>query len=99
MVDGTNQYLRWGAAVIALLVIGACAIYAMTAEEVDLEDELAEDSGPLFARNVDEEDSIEGSILEDWADRADDDEDVEEVPLEDADDLGDPGDEEVDDSE
>jgi K(+)-stimulated pyrophosphate-energized sodium pump len=78
MVDGTSMVLRWGAAVLALLVILACWIYALSAQETDLEDELADDSAPLFATADAEEDGSdddgEGTLLLDWgSDPSDDD--------------------------
>jgi K(+)-stimulated pyrophosphate-energized sodium pump len=77
MVDGTNMFLRWGAAVLALLVVLACWIYALTAPETDLEDEFTEDFAPLFAGEDEADDgdaSQEGDLLLDWA--ADDDDEA-----------------------
>lgn len=81
MVDGTDAWLRWGAAVVALLLAGGAWLYALTAPEVDLEDELGEQSAPLFSRRAQgeaEEDS-RGDLLLDWSDEADEDEDADAV--------------------
>lgn len=48
--DGTSVFLRWGVAVIALLVALVCWVIAATAPEVDLEDAPDEVAKPLFSR-------------------------------------------------
>src|SRR5699024_1842550 len=40
VTDGTSMYLRWGVAVVALVVMTTCWVIAATAPEVDLEDEI-----------------------------------------------------------
>lgn len=72
MLDGTEPALRWGAAILALLVAGGCWLYALTAPEPDLEDDLGEESAPLFSRRAEE--APAGALLEDWADDEGDDE-------------------------
>ncbi|PWH06567.1 pyrophosphatase [Brachybacterium endophyticum] len=72
MIDGTNEFLRWGVALIALLAIGASWVYAITAAQTDLEDELGETSKPLFARaDEDEDDDGTDPLLMDWDDEDD----------------------------
>ncbi|MGO2584835.1 MAG: sodium/proton-translocating pyrophosphatase, partial [Brachybacterium tyrofermentans] len=48
--DGTNVFLRWGIAVVALVIALTCWVVSATATEVDLEDGEGEISKPLFAR-------------------------------------------------
>lgn len=48
--DGTSAFLRWGIAVLALVIALTCWVVAATAPEVDLEDGEGEISKPLFAR-------------------------------------------------
>lgn len=62
--DGTSPYLRWGIAVIALIVVLTCWVIAATAPEVDLEDGVEEVSKPLFARAEDE--SADALDAMDW---------------------------------
>lgn len=56
--DGTSMYLRWGAAVVALVVMTTCWVISATAPEVDLEDEVGAITRPLFGR----EDEHEGTL-------------------------------------
>jgi K(+)-stimulated pyrophosphate-energized sodium pump len=80
MIDGTDAFLRWGVALVALLALGACWLYEATAPQTDLEDDFGETSKPLFARADEEDDDAAGStnpLLMDWADE--DDEDSGEV--------------------
>ncbi|WP_193106510.1 pyrophosphatase [Brachybacterium sp. FME24] len=74
--DGTSAYLRWGIAVIALVIALTCWVISATAFEVDLEDGEGEISKPLFARA--EEDSTDSLDAMDWEV---DDEHVEQVPV------------------
>jgi hypothetical protein len=53
--DGTSAFLRWGIAVLAIIIALTCWVIAATAPEVDLEDEHEEISRPLFARAAEEE--------------------------------------------
>ena len=53
--DGTNAYLRWGIAVLAIIIALTCWVITATAPEVDLEDEHEELSRPLFSRAGEEE--------------------------------------------
>ena len=48
--DGTNAFLRWGIAVLAIIIALTCWVITATAPEVDLEDEHEELSRPLFSR-------------------------------------------------
>lgn len=57
VTGGVDVYLRWGIAVLALIVIAVAWIIAHTAPEVDLEDGQEEMSRPLFARRGEEEDA------------------------------------------
>lgn len=71
MIDGTNEFLRWGVALVALLALGACWLYEITAPQTDLEDDFGEASKPLFSRAEDDgEDAAESTnpLLMDWAD-------------------------------
>ena len=52
--DGTDHFLRWGIAVVALIIMLACWVIASTAPEVDLEDGEGEISKPLFSRVAEE---------------------------------------------
>lgn len=74
--DGTSSFLRWGIAVVALVIVLACWVVAMTAPEVDLEDGEGEISKPLFSRATDE--SADDLAAMDWES---DDEDIEQVPV------------------
>ena len=74
--DGTSPYLRWGIAVLALVIALACWVIAATAPEVDLEDDEGEIARPLFSRP--EESTDEGLEAMDWEA---DDGDVEQVPV------------------
>ncbi|MFC7456656.1 pyrophosphatase [Brachybacterium sp. GCM10030267] len=74
--DGTSPYLRWGIAVIALIIVLTCWVIAATAPEVDLEDGEGEISRPLFAR--DEEEATDTLDAMDWEDDA---ENVDQVPV------------------
>jgi Na+/H+-translocating membrane pyrophosphatase len=60
--DGTNAFLRWGIAVLAIIIALTCWVITATAPEVDLEDEHEELSRPLFSR-ADEGESLEAM---DW---------------------------------
>ncbi|GAA4522543.1 sodium/proton-translocating pyrophosphatase [Brachybacterium paraconglomeratum] len=62
--DGTSAFLRWGIAVLALIIMLICWVVAATAPEVDLEDGEGEISRPLFAR--DEQTADEGLDAMDW---------------------------------
>ncbi|MDN5685971.1 MAG: sodium/proton-translocating pyrophosphatase [Brachybacterium sp.] len=62
--DGTSVYLRWGIAVVALVIALTCWVIASTAAEVDLEDEIGEISRPLFSRA--EEETSDGLDAMDW---------------------------------
>jgi hypothetical protein len=53
--DGTSAFLRWGIAVLAIIIALTCWVITATAPEVDLEDEHEEISRPLFARAAEEE--------------------------------------------
>ena len=63
--DGTSSYLRWGIAVVAIIIALTCWVITATAPEVDLEDEHEELSRPLFSRTAEEapEDSLDAM---DW---------------------------------
>lgn len=74
--DGTSAFLRWGIAVLALIIVLVCWVVAATAPEVDLEDGEGEISRPLFARA--EENADEGLDAMDWGV---DDEHREQVPV------------------
>src|SRR5699024_1720735 len=52
--DGTSAFLRWGIAVVALVIVAACWVIAATAPEVDLEDGEGEIAKPLFSRPTEE---------------------------------------------
>lgn len=68
--DGTSMYLRWGIAVVALIIALTCWVIAATATEVDLEDHQGETSRPLFARlETEESDSLDAM---DWETDAED---------------------------
>lgn len=54
ITDGVDMYLRWGVAVVALLVMATCWVITATAPEVDLEDEVGALSRPLFGSRGDE---------------------------------------------
>ncbi|WP_299299184.1 pyrophosphatase [uncultured Brachybacterium sp.] len=73
--DGTSAFLRWGIAVLALVVVLVCWVVAATAPEVDLEDGEGEISRPLFARA--DESGDEGLDAMDWGVN---DGNVEQVP-------------------
>jgi K(+)-stimulated pyrophosphate-energized sodium pump len=60
--DGTNAFLRWGIAVLAIVIALTCWVITATAPEVDLEDEHEELSRPLFSR-ADEEETLDAM---DW---------------------------------
>jgi len=62
--DGTSMYLRWGVAVVALLVMTTCWVITATAPEVDLEDEVGAISRPLFAREEEQEGTLEAMSWE-----------------------------------
>lgn len=47
---GVSFYLRWGVALVALILMFVCWVSAATAPEVDLEDGVEETSRPLFAK-------------------------------------------------
>ncbi len=68
-----DPVLRWGIAVLAIIIAGAAWSITATAPEVDLEDGQESRSRPLFARESEEQHSSLGAILGD-----DDDEDSEE---------------------
>jgi K(+)-stimulated pyrophosphate-energized sodium pump len=72
MIDGTNEFLRWGIALVALLALGACWIYAVTAPQTDLEDDYGQDSKPLFARDDEEESDDSDPLLMGWDDEDED---------------------------
>ena len=55
VADGSGPFLRWGVAVVALVIAVAFWVAAATAPEVDLEDELEQSSRPLFARRDEEQ--------------------------------------------
>lgn len=55
VADDSSPFLRWGVAVIALVIAAAVWVASAAAPEVDLEDELEDSSKPLFARR-DEDD-------------------------------------------
>ena len=74
--DGTSAFLRWGIAVLALIIALTCWVVAATAPEVDLEDGEGEIARPLFARA--EESTDEGLDAMDWEV---DDENVEQVSV------------------
>ncbi|MGP9581326.1 MULTISPECIES: pyrophosphatase [unclassified Brachybacterium] len=74
--DGTSAFLRWGIAVLALVIVLVCWVVAATAPEVDLEDGEGEISRPLFARA---EETADGGL--DAMDWGADDENVEQVPV------------------
>ena len=74
--DDTSAFLRWGIAVVALIIMLACWVIAATAPEVDLEDGEGEISKPLFSR-APEESAGELDAM-DWES---DDEHVEQVPV------------------
>ena len=74
--DGTSSFLRWGIAVVALVIVLACWVVAATAPEVDLEDGEGEISTPLFSRATDG--SADDLAAMDWES---DDEHVEQVPV------------------
>lgn len=60
ITDGVDMYLRWGVAVVALLVMATCWVVTATAPEVDLEDEVGVISRPLFGHREDErEDTLD----------------------------------------
>ncbi|MGP5078017.1 pyrophosphatase [Brachybacterium alimentarium] len=48
--DDTSAFLRWGIAVVALVIALTCWVVAATAPEVDLEDGEGEIAKPLFSR-------------------------------------------------
>lgn len=74
--DGTSPFLRWGVAVVALVIIMTCWVISATAPEVDLEDGEGEISKPLFTRVTDESaDELEAM---DWES---DEENIEQVPV------------------
>src|SRR5699024_7818125 len=52
--DDTDHFLRWGIAVVALIIMLTCWVIASTAPEVDLEDGEGEISKPLFSRAAEE---------------------------------------------
>lgn len=64
--DGTDHFLRWGIAVVALVIAATCWIVAATAPEVDLEDGEEQVSRPLFARRPEESDGALDAM--DWED-------------------------------
>lgn len=74
--DGTNVFLRWGIAVVALVIALTCWVVSATATEVDLEDGEGEISKPLFARA---EEGPEGSL--DAMDWESDDESAQQVTV------------------
>ncbi|MGP9539616.1 pyrophosphatase [Brachybacterium sp. AOP43-C2-M15] len=74
--DETSPYLRWGIAVIALIIALACWVVAATAPEVDLEDGEGEIARPLFARA--EEEPAEALDAMDWEVEG---ESTEQVPV------------------
>jgi K(+)-stimulated pyrophosphate-energized sodium pump len=74
--DGTSAFLRWGIAVLALVIALTCWVIAATAPEVDLEDGEGEISKPLFTRTADEPAEALDSM--DWED---DEEHLEQVPV------------------
>lgn len=55
--SGVDPFLRWGIAVLAILVAGTCWVITATGPEVDLEDGQEDLGAPLFARDVDESES------------------------------------------
>lgn len=59
-----SPFLRWGVALLALVVILTCWVIAATAPEVDLEDGEGEIARPLFARAPQETD--DGLDAMDW---------------------------------
>lgn len=67
VTDGTTAYLRWGIAVLALLIAGTCWVVAQSAPEVDLEDGQGEISRPLFARAAEDEESSDLDAMS-WED-------------------------------
>lgn len=63
--DGSSPFLRWGIAVVALVIAGAFWVVSATAPEVDLEDGVEETSRPLFATRADErEDTLDAMSWE-----------------------------------
>nr|WP_245822994.1 sodium/proton-translocating pyrophosphatase [Brachybacterium avium] len=74
--DDTSPFLRWGIAVIALVIMMACWVIAATAPEVDLEDGEGEIASPLFSRAAEE--SAGDLEAMDWEP---DDEHIEQVPV------------------
>lgn len=63
--DGTSVFLRWGIAVLAIIIVVTCWVIAATAPEVDLEDEQEGVSKPLFAR-ADETEPADSLDAMDW---------------------------------
>ncbi|WP_114853616.1 sodium/proton-translocating pyrophosphatase [Brachybacterium sp. YJGR34] len=73
--DGTSPFLRWGIAVLAIIVALTSWVIAATAPEVDLEDGEAELSPPLFSRRAEEDaDDLEAM---DWGSEDAEDESAE----------------------
>ena len=68
VIDGSGPFLRWGVAVVALVIAGTCWVASATAPEVDLEDELEESSRPLFARRGEEDQREDTLDAMDWDD-------------------------------
>lgn len=59
--DGTNIFLRWGIAVLALCLIAVCVVVTAGVPEPDLEDAGEDLDEPLFGRSVEESDSLQAS--------------------------------------
>ncbi|MGY5765618.1 pyrophosphatase [Brachybacterium sp. DNPG3] len=55
VTGGVTFYLRWGVALLALILMLVCWVSATTAPEVDLEDGVEETSRPLFAKDDESE--------------------------------------------
>lgn len=68
VIDSSGPFLRWGVAVVALVIAGTCWVASATAPEVDLEDELEESSRPLFARRGEEDQREDTLDAMDWDD-------------------------------
>ncbi len=77
--DGTSVYLRWGVAVVAILLALIAWVVAATAPEVDLEDEVAETSKPLFGRADEEAGGTETLDAMNW--ESDEERDIQEVEV------------------